>query len=355
MDLFREARWTFGERGRLSFYQTIQDLLLAPRLPRYGILLSQCAAACEFVLQYRLDPESAGFPDTEPDPLLLFDDVGSLEFNDPCRICIEENYTATIEELYADIVPMYSYLKQHVIQARDASSQDENAREQLDEIAGKLTIIMDTVTKDDVADFYFYYVARNLYGELGVDAFLEEYQQSAATVDQCLAFGAWLGLTCPVHPDQVDEALATQFLLDHADNTFSSVNTFGAPTPLWSEPDGTGYLLLANNVTGRLHPVGGSGVNMSAPLDSMRTYLALLFLQDDLVDPASQEWNDMVETNPLYAWLMANLTLAQEGTGKFVASLASDVHTRLSHPRFIACRYNRSMRQRRLARYQHGH
>ena len=45
--------------------------------------------------------------------------------------------------------------------------------------------------------------------------------------------------------------------------------TFGAPFPFWSSPDGLGNLFAGT------YPVGGSGINMSAPFDSLATYLDL--------------------------------------------------------------------------------
>ena len=320
MDLFQEARWTFTAPDRVQYYQTIQDLLIAPRLPRFGILRSACAEACAFVLSYRTDPQAIGYPAAVANPLALLADVGDLEYNDPCRICIESNYTATIQELHASIPPTFSYLHQQVLRARNALDNNEENKDawiQLDEIATNLAKLTNgTVSADDVVDFYSFYVARELYGELGVEAYMENYALFNESITSCQAFGGWLSLTCPLHPSKIDTAMATKDLLNHADNVFSSVTTSGAPFPFWSEPDGTGSLLKANNVTGSLYPVGGSGINMSAPLWSLTSYFAYLYLQRELVDPSVQAWQDMVATNPLYAWLMADLTAAKEGTGR---------------------------------------
>ena len=314
MDLFEEARWTFSEEERADgFYQGIvQDLLIAPRLPRFGALRSSCTKACDFVITYRTNPELLGYPADVASPLSLLADVGDLEYSDPCRICIEEEYTATIEDLYANIEPTYSYLLQKV---QDAMETDDDTKAELSDIAAKLDTIIQYVTEDDVVNFYSVYVARSLYGELGVESYLESYALFNSSIASCNAFGGWLGLSCPAAPDDIDAATATRDLLNHADNTFSSVSTSGAPFPFWSESDGTGALLKPNNVTGRLYPVSGSGINMSAPLNSLTRYFGFLFLQKKEVDPSSQEWQNMVATDPLFAWLMANLTLAEEGTG----------------------------------------
>ena len=73
------------------------------------------------------------------------------------------------------------------------------------------------------------------------------------------------------------------------------MTTAGAPFPLWSEGDGTGYLFEGNS------PVGGSGIDMSAPLDSLAGYLFSTILFNSSVDPTSEAWTSYVERNPLYA------------------------------------------------------
>jgi hypothetical protein len=248
-----------------------------------------------------------------------------MEYSDPCRICIEVKYTEAIDGLYQDIMETFPYLKNQVEMASDAlgdGPETSEVRARMKDIADKLERLSASTTKNDVNEFYTYYTARGMYGELGVEAYLEEYAGSAELIEQCQGFGSILGLTCGIHPDDVDAATASQHLLNHADNVFSSVNTFGAPTPLWSEPDGTGALLVANDKTGTLFPISGSGVNMSAPMDSMRTYFRSLYLTQQLVDIDSQDWQDLVEANPLYSWFMAGLTPAKEGQGRLVVFLS---------------------------------
>jgi hypothetical protein len=158
-----------------------------------------------------------------------------------------------------------------------------------------------------------------LYSELGVKGYKENYAAFDESIEKCLSLGALLGLTCPKKSEDVSVLTAKRHLLAHADNTFSSVTTSGAPMPFWSEKDGTGSLLVANPTTGLLYPVSGSGVNMSAPMDSLTTYLSSFVFQPEvLVDPMSKEWQDMVETNPMYAWFMASLTPSDPGTSKLL-------------------------------------
>ena len=51
MDLYQEAGWTFTEMDRVEYYRNgIQELLIKPRLPRFGIMRSDCTEPCAFVL-----------------------------------------------------------------------------------------------------------------------------------------------------------------------------------------------------------------------------------------------------------------------------------------------------------------
>ena len=336
MDLFREARWTFSESERVTYYESaIKNLMIKPLLPRVGIMLEECSDACAFITAYRLDPESVGFPADVANPVGLFGDVGSMGYNHPCRICIEDEYTSKIKELNTTISTEFKALRTSIIASKDlleeaeaigkfvgVSTQSINTTEdkdklgkQLDDIATKLGQLESTITTDDVVDFYFYYVARRMYGELGVESYLKLYAALAGQgYKTCELGAAFFGLTCPQHPSEIDAATAKQHLLNHADNDFSSVATSGVPLPFWSEADGTGFLFQANEETGTLLPVSGSGVNMSAPMSSLKSYMASLFLTRSPADPNSPLWRDMVESNPHYAWFMASLAPVEEGT-----------------------------------------
>lgn len=321
MDLFVEARWTFSEFERVAYYQSgIQDLLVKPRLLRFGIMRKQCTEPCEFVIAYRTDPESIGYPANVTAPFALFADVGDLEYNDQCRICIEESYNSTIEDFYETVPREFEALRDEVLRSKDAledTTENAKARMQLDDIATKLDQLVSTLTTDDMADFYSYYVARDLYGQLGFESYVELYSLLTETIEACQIGSTFFGMTCPPHPSEIDLATARQHLLNHADNAFSSVITSGAPMPFWSEADGTGALFQGNNETGTLYPVSGSGVNMSGNTTSLSSYLAMLYLTQELADPNSQDWRDLVEKNPQYSWFMAGLTPAEEGTSAF--------------------------------------
>ena len=315
MDLYREARWSFSDKQRVLFYESfIQDMLLAPRLPRFGIMRSVCTEACSFEIAYRMNPKTVGYPQAEANLLALLKDVGNLEYNTPCRICIEDSYNDTIEELYNSLMENFDYLQRVVNRTRDSLDEGSHRWVQLDDISKQLGILLREATRDDIVDFYFYYVVRGLYGELGVESYLELYAVAEDAIQRCQAASGFFGWVCPPLPSEMNASLASQHLLNHADNTFSSVSTAGAPFPFWSEGDGTGVLFVPNEVAGTLFPISGSGVNMSAPMDSLRTYFGNLYFSGGEVDLSSRQWNDMVEANPLYAWFMASVTNASEGT-----------------------------------------
>lgn len=307
MDLYKEAQWTFTTFDKVAWYRGIvQDALIAPRLTRFGELTTNCAGHCAEVLGYRF---STG------NPLGLFADVGNLEYNNECRMCLEANYTNTVETIYANVKPAFLGLVQKVT-AFDATLEDTEENQALKEenqrIVTNLLTLNATITKDDVVEFYEYYVARGLYAQLGASNYATAYESYRDFIDLCYANEAF-GLTCPTHPDNMTAQLAASDLLRHADNTFSNITTAGAPFPFWSEGDGTGVLFMGNEETGELFPVSGSGVDMSGDLFSLQ---AFLLTPGTVGDPRSEEWQTLVEVNPLYAWFMASLTPAEEGTSK---------------------------------------
>jgi hypothetical protein len=311
MDLFQEARWTFTLPDQIAWYRSIvQDTLVAPRLARFGSLTTTCAIPCA---------EVVGFRFASGNPLALFADVGNLEYNDVCKICLEGSYTATIETLYGGVAPGFGGLRQQLL-AFEATLDDSNStlKTEVQLLADNLGTLAQTVTKNDVTEFYNYYVTRGLYAQLGAGSYVENYQFFGAAIAGCET-AAGLGVpntVCPLAPADLTAALAARDLFNHADGTFSSVTTAGAPFPFWSEADGTGVLFQGNSETGGLFPVSGSGIDMSGDPASLVTFLTT---SGGLADPKSELWQTEVEVNPLYAWFMASLTPAEAGTGKLDA------------------------------------
>ena len=307
MDLYKEAQWTFTTIDKVAWYRGIvQDVLITPRLTRFGSLTTTCADACAEVINYRFATNN---------PLGLFADVGGLEYNHVCRMCLEASYTATVEQLYTSIPLAFGGLMQKVMafeQTLSDSQGNQTLKAETQRIIANLGTLMESVTSNDVVEFYAYYVTRGLYAQLGATSYAAAYEGFRPFIDQCYANAA-AGLTCPTHPDDMNALLAARDLLRHADNTFSSVTTAGAPFPFWSEGDGTGFLFFANQETGGLSPVSGSGIDMSGNITSLQVFLGT---PGTVGDPTSEEWQTLVEVNPLYAWFMASLTPAPEGTGK---------------------------------------
>jgi len=216
--------------------------------------------------------------------------------SDPCRICIETNYTNTITALHKTIGPAFEALT--ILLSLFASSTTNNTVAQLTrDIAAKTEQLVD-ITAEDVDDFFFYYVTRGVYATLGADAYLENYALLNETIAQCEQ-GAIFGLKCP--PRTIDRATAEESLRKHADTAFSSITTAGAPFPLWSKGDGTGYLFEDTL------PVGGSGINMSADMESLFQYVASPPEAGEHGDPTSDTWQALVETNPIYAYVAVTL------------------------------------------------
>jgi hypothetical protein len=227
--------------------------------------------------------------------------------NDPCRMCIEVAYTKSIEDIYAGLIPTFQVIALELGRAAAASTDPSTAKDLVD-LATKAGQLSTTITTNDVEEFYFYYVTRGVYAALGSASYVANYQNPflQAAIATCLEFGDVLGLVCP-ESDTVTLAEAGAALLRHADNTFSSVTTAGAPYPLWSEGDGTGALFRGSS------PVGGSGIDMSQDLASAAVYLNITLYRQPgwsplydggaagFADPTSDTWKALVDKNPTYA------------------------------------------------------
>jgi len=128
----------------------------------------------------------------------------------------------------------------------------------------------------------------------------ETYALLKEAIQRCQLGALAFPLACP-QTTSVNLTQAEEALLNHADANFSSVTTAGAPLPLWSSSDGTGYLFQGDEITGETHPVGGSGIDMSASIESMGVYLAFTVGINITIDPTSEAWKEQVEKNPIYA------------------------------------------------------
>jgi hypothetical protein len=334
MDLFQEARWFFDETDRVTWYQdVVRKLLVKPRLPRFGIMQTNCPTECETVLRLRNDADYAeemGYPREFAQPLGLFADIGNMELNDPCRDCIETNFETTIQSLEGYVKNAFGVLAMELGRFyQDGVTSDtlnEEGQGTVLDLINKTTTLATDTTRADVEEFYSYYVTRGLYSQLGVGRYLAGYQQLRGFLETC---NETVSLVCP--PTTATPADAQQALLNHADNVFSSVTTAGSPLPMWSEGDGTGNIFEGTS------PVSGSGVDMSANLFSLVAYLDLfnygnatawspLYTNgtDGYADPVTPDgaWTALVEPNPVYAWFMAGLTNAEHRKYALIAFTA---------------------------------
>lgn len=242
-----------------------------------------------------------------------------MELNDPCRICIEENFEDTMVFLTGTIKGVFQVLASELGRLLQSETVTVPAEVQsLQQLFGQVLAIVGNeetpsmIIRASVEEFYAYYVARGLYGELGADFYVENY----AAFMEAARFPCIIGLGDPgLCPATVTEDQARAALVAHADNTFSSVTTSGNPFPFWSEGDGTGVLFGGTN------PVGGSGVPMAGQLLSLAAYLDAsnygdqanwnpLYSNGQYLDPLTpgQNWNALVTTDPVYNWFLAGVT-----------------------------------------------
>jgi len=325
MDLFQEARWYFDEDDRLTWYnELIKKRLVLPRVGRFGTMTQSCSSqggsetpVCDLLLALRTDNgtliEQLGYPKGYNNTLLLFDDIGSLEMNHPCKKCIEENFEASMEQLTQAVKGIFGVMAaelQRLIVANVIT--DETELNAVSLLLQKVGIIYNMKTsRADVEDFNHYYVLRGLYAELGYGSYMRNYELIMSNPDFVDACTLFLGSdNCPT---SVTEAEARQKLLKHADNTFSSVNTAGSPFPFW-KTDKLGDFLKGAN------PLSGSGIDMSGDLLSAFAYFDVpRYGRDDwspvygasgYPDINSATFKSIVESDPIFAWFMAGQTEA---------------------------------------------
>lgn len=330
MDLWYEARWFFTETDRLYWYnELIIKQLAMPRINRFGVLFLSCnvneTTVCQDLINYRYgdgDPNST----TSYNPSALIKDVGNLEMSDPCRICLEDNYTKAIDDLYNAWNTTLTILDRELNRtALNDGTLLFNMKDylQLKQLQKSISdLIVKNFTKNDIEEFYYYYTIRDLYAKLGWPTYMANYGRLNELFTSCIGFGAALGFTyCPPINTSKDEAI--QALYNHADHTFSSIVTSGVPYPMYGAPgDGTTYLLMGNE------PVSGSGVNMSANLTSVYDYFDIknynvsdganntfsntswfppFYTSDGFINLTAPEFDHMILHNPMFSWFAASL------------------------------------------------
>jgi len=209
--------------------------------------------------------------------------------NDVCRICIEEGYTETINDLVAAIPLGFSSLSQ-ALNAYMTATGDQN----IQTLINQCDDLVSTITPNDIEEFYFYYVARGVYASLGAQSYMDTFKLLEEAVAGCQLAVPLFGLICP-ETVNVTLAEAEEALKRHADTTFSSITTAGSPFPLWANGNGTGSLFAGDS------PVGGSGIDMSADIRSFGFYLALVQAGQLEFNPYSDTFAEQVQKNPIFA------------------------------------------------------
>lgn len=260
MDLFEESKWSLDETARLTWYNDlVYPTLVRPRLARFGVMRDDCVredsddgdakAPCDHEYRLRTDVAYAalnGYNEDHANPLLLFNDVGDLEMNNACKICIENEIVDGLGRMTVD----YTRLLGDLV---DLAKNDDD-----DELLVRARAALERVDHESVAEFRLYYTARTAYAEFGGSGYVDGYESFRA-IPQLVEL-------CRDCPDELTTADGVEALYRHADNTFSTVNTGGLPVPFWN-PE-TGYLFdyggdRNSNETLVLRPVGGSGLDLS--------------------------------------------------------------------------------------------
>jgi hypothetical protein len=316
MDYFQESRWDFTEIDRVTWYQQIvRKVILKPRLERIGILQNVCSTLtgksnrteCDHTIMLRNSEEYAvsnGFPPEYAQALGLFADIGGLELNNECRRCIEEEFETTISMLQKKTISIFQTLNAEL---EKADMTDETSSQAIKTLRTQTEYLAASIDRQDIIDFFAYSTLRELYAQFGTQSLIDNYQTLAT--NETLLLCRLLGQDCP---DTLNTTQAAQFLLDQADNDFSSINTAGNPLPYWSEGDGTGSLFAGSK------PVSGAGIDLSGEKFSTAAYLDIANYKTDnwnplysgnFTDPENDlMWDELVETDPVFRWFIAEVT-----------------------------------------------
>lgn len=355
MDLFQESRWFFDETSKLTWYDDlVWGTLVKPRIKRFGAMKSLCVSPlvddpdypqenktmpCDHRWQLRNDEEYAtknGYPSDYAVPMKLFSDLGNMEMNDPCRMCIEMGFEKMMIEGIPPKLPMgFVSLVQGIFQvmtgelyrlatANPPQPNSGNAMASLATVAP----LASSLDREMVEEMYFYITTRQLYAQLGAETYKEKYEKFQNSSLGLLCNGT-LGQTDPdLCKKEITEEEAGEALLRHADHAFSSSSTSGNPLPYWGN-DGDGYLFTGTS------PVSGSGLDLTGTLLSSSVYFDVAnyrkFREGDvgawnpLYVNGSAGYMDMwsptdpfqgyVATDPMYKWFMAGTMVMESKCG----------------------------------------
>jgi len=314
MDLFQEARWSFNENDRVTWHnEVVGKGLVKPIIPRFGIMSQYCPAQCAHRIGLRTSAAYAvlsGYDESYAQRISLLGDIASMEMNDPCKRCIEENFESQLDLLTAATkgsFGLFAFEIQALLLGGTVTDPAEILA--LQTRAGQYAALSRETTRVQIEEFFLYYTTRGLYAQFNLETYMNSYSTLVdLLLPGCLADTS-NDLKCPDATVTVAEAIAA--MTNHADGPFSSHNTAGTPFPWWSLADGTGKLFEGEM------GVSGSGIDLSGDLLGMAEYLDLPNFQTpawnpkyrgaggfpaDTTDPL---WLADVEDDPIYKWFMA--------------------------------------------------
>lgn len=292
MDLFEETgQIEFTEQARLTWYnKLIFPQLVVPRLARYGVVLDYCLSDgvlstgdhCDHDYKMRVDEEYAkaqGHPEYY-NPFLFFEDIGQFEQNNRCNICLEKNFNDLMDDTTQKYKDIFSALEKRLVAEPLFVSSPVNGN--LSSVA-LLGIVKESIADIDrrmIEEFFVYYNARRVYGNLAASSYAEAYNQF---------LGTDIATVCQDCISNITEAEAMKHLFNHADNTYSSDNTAGLPFPFWNEETGYAFDYSDSAV---LKPIGGSGIDLSGE-----------FIND--VSTVGTGDLDVILNDPILVWTLA--------------------------------------------------
>lgn len=199
--------------------------------------------------------------------------------------------------------------------AADEGSSEDTVRKATEELA-KIDNI--SVSRTSVEEFNHYFTERGLYAEMGAISYAANYQRMMALGSEgspiTLQTLCQMLLQDPDHcAASVDLLTAKKHLIQHADNTFSSVNAAGLPFPFFG---GDQEVVLF----GGKEPYSGSGLDLSGgksisdampgkPLQGLLGYLKPLAEAGQKIDFTSPEYM-LLATDPMWVWFEASTITA---------------------------------------------
>ena len=89
-----------------------------------------------------------------------------MEYNDPCKMCIEDNYSAVMDKLLRMAIQIFEMLSMELNSSRTFVDTEAD-RIAIFDLANKTRHLAESLTKADIEDWYFYFTARLLYSEIG--------------------------------------------------------------------------------------------------------------------------------------------------------------------------------------------